>query len=86
MGHLHEGVVLLRRPESFFPFIFKFCNPSEVRSSEIMSSCKWPVDLLHEFHIRKAVFKASGTSFSCRESAKLTISLRAEILSLKYYL
>ena len=34
------------------------------------------LDLWHEFHIRKAVFKASGTSFSSREAALLAIKSR----------
>ena len=59
------------------------------------------IDLWNEFHGRKAVLKASGTSFSSREAAdrtsdKIEVSLRAasQILnktkdffeSLKYYL
>ena len=28
IGHLHDGVVLLIRPESFPPFIFKFGDPT----------------------------------------------------------
>ena len=31
------------------------------------------IDLWHKFHIRKAVFKASGTRFSGREVALLAI-------------
>ena len=28
IGHLHDGVILLIRPESFPPFIFKFGDPT----------------------------------------------------------
>ena len=59
------------------------------------------IDIWHEFHSRKAVLKASGTSFSGREAAELStksryMSLRAAshifnkekdfFESLKYYL
>ena len=31
IGHLHDGAILLLRPQPFrFPFIFKFGDPSEV--------------------------------------------------------
>ena len=30
IGHLHDGVILLQRPDDVFPFTFKFGNPSEV--------------------------------------------------------
>ena len=38
IGHLHDGVILLLRPESssFFFFIFKFGNSSEVKKTKAL--------------------------------------------------
>ena len=54
IGHLHDGVILLLRPESFSFFLsylnFVLCEVwitkaliSTSRSSKMMSSCKWPI-------------------------------------------
>ena len=52
MGNLHDDVYLLLRPEfiSFFSFIFKFGNPSEVWVTKALiwtskrNQCKWPIE------------------------------------------
>ena len=60
---------------AFFIFVFPTFE-ARTRANQADITGLGAIDLRHEFQIRKYVFKASGTRFSCREEAQLAIKSR----------
>ena len=66
---------MLRRVE--IEFLFLSFEILRLERQQIILDLDLPqIDLWHEFHRRKAVLKASGTTFSGREAAELATKSR----------
>ena len=66
---------MLRRVE--IEFLFLSFEILRLERQQIILDLDLPqTDLWHEFHSRKAVLKASGTTFSGREAAELATKSR----------